>query len=307
MLGSQGLVGSAIKRELQHKGYDNLITPDRKGCDLRDQRETHLLFHVHKSNLNDPIEYVFNCAAHSGGIMEAIEKPAPMLYDNLMIQTNVIETAERFKVKKLLNFASSCIYPVNGSQPYKEEQIGEGKTDENWSYAVAKIAGVELCRAYHKQYGANFMTVVPCNVYGINDNFGENGHVIPSLIRKVHANDKPEIWGCGLARREFLYSDDLAKACVHLMELCDYENLCDGVINIGSGEEITVWELGKVIGKAMNLNSNTDWLLDMTKPDGVESKLMDSTRIRELGWKPEVSLKEGITTVYEWYKENHCR
>lgn len=289
-------------RELQRRGYDNLILPRQKEYDLRDQRKAHLLFHVHKVKLDAPIEYVFNCAAHSGGILEAIEKPAEMLYDNLMIQTNVIETAERMGVKKLLNFASSCIYPVTGKQPYREEQIGEGKTDENWSYAVAKIAGIEMCRTYYRQYGCNFMTVVPCNVYGINDNFGENGHVIPSLIRK-QIEGNADLWGEGKAYREFLFSDDLAKACVLVMEKYNYDDLVDGVINIGSSDEIQIMALWYMINSSTKLGGMP--IGDYKRPFGVPSKLMDSTRIRELGWKPEVSLEEGIKQVYSWYKENY--
>jgi len=283
-------------RELRRKGYTNLIG---YRVDLTQRRQTYELF------IKEHPEYVFNCAAHAGGIMEAINKPAEMLLDNLLIQANLTECCKEFNVKKFLNIGSSCIYPVDGEQPYREEQLGTGKTDENWSYAVAKLAGIELCRAYHKQYGCNFMTVIPCNLYGPNDNFGDNGHVIPMLIRKFHeanGNDVT-IWGDGEARREFLYVDDFAKCAVWLMEIWDYSDLYDGSVNIGSGKEIPIWKLAQMICQ------ETKWKFGQTiyesgTPSGVPSKLMDSTIIRHLGWKPKTSLAEGISKVYEWYKEN---
>lgn len=244
--------------------------------------------------------------------MEAITKPGDMLMDNLLIQANLTEMCKEFGVRKFLNVGSSCIYPVDGEQPYKEEQLGMGKTDENWSYAVAKLAGIEMCRAYHKQYGCNFMTVIPCNMYGINDNFGENGHVIPMLIRKVaEYNGEPiEVWGDGKALREFLYSDDFAEAAVILMEKYDYSDLYDGVINIGYGTQIPISTLFKFIVGYI-ANKEVDFYYTKNKPSGVMSKLLDSSRWKELSreyddesWKPKISIGEGIVKVYEWFKNS---
>ena len=246
-------------------------------------------------------KYVFLAAAHAGGIKEAIEKPVEMLSDNLLIQTNLINACHEYGVKKLINLGSSCLYPVDGKQPYKEEQLGTGKTDENWSYAVAKLAGVELCRAYHRQYGDNFMTVMPCNLYGINDKFGENAHVIPSLIEKCHKNDEVIMWGKPETRREFLFSDDLAKACVMLMEDHNYDDLFDGVINVGSGIETTIQKLCLKITQVVQ--KEVIFYFKGKEPCGVPSKLMDSSRMRALGWEPTTSLEDGLKEVYRWYIE----
>ena len=262
-------------------------------------------------------EYVFNCAAHAGGIMEAITKPAEMLIDNLFIQAHLTEACKEFGVKKFLNIGSSCIYPVDGEQPYREEQLGTGRTDENWSYAVAKLAGIEMCRAYHKQYGCNFMSVIPSNLYGINDNFGDNGHVIPMLIRKFHENKQPiEIWGDGKALREFLYVDDFAEVAVTLMEKYGYFDLVDGVINVGSGKNIPIDSLVGMVGKII-LNNDYEYFYTTNKPSGVASKLMDNSELKELlqevdafdwctepKWEPKWSLERGITETYEWYKNS---
>lgn len=289
--GHNGMVGSAIARELERKGYTNIIT---NTLDLRHQDNTRWYIDTMCP------EYVFNCAAHAGGILEAINHPAEMLIDNIRIQNNVIEACHKYKVKKLLNLGSSCVYPVNGEQPYKEEQLGEGKTDENWSYAVAKLAGIELCRAYHRQYGCNFITAIPCNLYGPNDNFGENGHVIPSLIRKFHeANGEPVgVWGDGTARREFLYVDDFAEAAVMLMEKYDYEDLHDGVINIGAPAEV---EIETVVTLISAMSGCKDWEYRQDKPNGIPSKRMDSSRIHKLGWYPKTLLADGIKKTYDWY------
>ena len=233
--------------------------------------------------------------------MEAITKPADMLIDNLYIQANLTDACKDFGVKKFLNIGSSCIYPVDGEQPYKEEQLGTGKTDENWSYAVAKLAGIEMCRSYYRQYQCNFMSVIPCNLYGINDNFGDNGHVIPMLIRKQHEGDA-NLWGEGMAFREFLYSDDFAECAVMLMEKYNYDDLYDGVINVGSFNEIPIMALWHIIAKITKIDGGP--IGDYKKPFGVRTKLMDSSRIRRLGWKPKTSLERGITETYEWYKNS---
>jgi len=292
--GHSGLVGSAVFRELKRKGYTNIAG---YRVNLTNRWATYTLFE------KELPEYVFNCAAHAGGIMEAINKPAEMLIDNLYIQANLTEACKDFRVKKLLNIGSSCIYPVDGEQPYREEQLGTGKTDENWSYAIAKLAGIELCRAYHKQYGCNFMTAIPCNMYGPNDNFGDNGHVIPMLIRKFHEADKPvDMWGDGNARREFLYSDDFAECAVMLMEKYNYDDLCDGVINVGTDSEYPIAFVTFVISRIVNMGVR--FVEDKTKPSGVKSKLMDSSRIRKLGWEPKTPLYEGVKKTYEWYKNS---
>jgi len=298
--GHKGLAGSAIVRELKRKGYENIIYETHWDLDLTETPHVKLFFEEEKP------EYIFNCAAHAGGIKEAIDKPAEMLIDNLRIQNNIVEYCKENGVKKLLNLGSSCIYPVNAPQPYKEEQLGTGRTDENWSYAIAKLAGIELCRAYHKQYGCNFITAIPCNLYGINDNFDlDKAHVIPALIRKIHEADfECEVWGNGEVNREFLYVDDFAKAAVMLMENYNYEDLYDGVINIGNGNETIIYELAGIIRNIINPLAHLTIYFNELNPSGVKSKLLNSTRIKALGWQPKTSLEEGIKKTYEWYKEN---
>ncbi len=291
---------SSIYRELKRKGYRHIITRGHDDLELRYADEVFGFF------INSKPEYVFLAAAHAGGVQESISKPAELLVDNILIATNVITACHKYGVKKLINMASSCVYPVDGKQPYTESQIGEGKTDENWSYAIAKIAAIELCRAYYRQYGCNFMTVVPCNLYGINDKFGENSHVIPALIRKFHESEgSVEVWGDGQARREFLYSDDMAKACVMLMENFNYEDLHDGIVNVGTGKDIIIADLFDIILYGVAWRT-VYGLYNKSKPSGVKSKLMDVSLITKLGWQPEVGLKEGIARVYEWYKETHA-
>jgi GDP-L-fucose synthase len=290
--GHSGLVGSAIVRELQRKGYTNVVG---YRVDLTNRMPTWELFS------KELPEYVFNAAAHAGGIMEAITKPAEMLIDNLFIQAHLTEACKEFGVKKFLNIGSSCIYPVDGEQPYVEEQLGEGRTDENWSYAVAKLAGIELCRAYHRQYGCNFMTAIPCNMYGPNDNFSDNGHVIPMLIRK-QCEGNADLWGEGMARREFLYVDDFAECAVMMMEKYNYEDLYDGAINVGKGRDVRIMDLWEIIASITGICGGP--VGNYEKPFGVSRKLMDSSRIRALGWEPKTSLDRGIRETYEWYKNS---
>lgn len=298
--GHTGLAGSSIMRELQRKGYNNIVTKTHAQLDLTINWDTKNFF----AGTYPKPEYVFLCAARVGGVLESITKPVDLLVDNIRIQTNVITACHQFGVKKLLNLGSSCIYPVDGEQPYKEEQLGHGRTDENWSYAVAKIASIELCRAYHRQYGCNFLSVIPCNIYGPGDNFDLNkAHVIPALIRKFHEDEQPiTIWGDGLPLREFLYIDDFAEASVMLMEKYDYNDLCEGVINIGSGYDIDIHQLALMIQD--NVKQKV-FIFDDTKPSGVPSKLMDSTRINKLGWKPKASLEDGIEQTYGWWLGNN--
>lgn len=296
--GHSGLAGSAILRNLQNKGYDNLILKTHQEVDLISAPMVDWLFSSYQP------EYVFLAAARVGGVLESITHPTELLSDNLLIQTNVINACHTYKVKKLLFLGSSCIYPIDGPQPYKEEQLGDGKTDENWSYAIAKLAGIELCRSYHRQYGSDFITAIPCNLYGPGDNFDlEKSHVIPALIRKCHENPYLEIWGEGFPRREFLYVDDFADACVMLMEKYSYEDI-DGVVNLGTGEDIPVRQLARMIRDIVSRCKEI--YFDFDKPSGVTSKLMDISRIEKLGWTAKISLDEGIRNTFEWYKENLC-
>ncbi len=299
--GHSGLVGSAVVRELERKGYGYEEIMTGSGYDLTSQYETARLLE------DRGVEYVFNCAAHAGGIKEAIDKPGEMLVDNLLIQTNLLRFSQMLGFKKFLNLASSCIYPVNGKQPYTEDQIGDGKTDENWSYAIAKIAGIELCKAYHKQYGSDFITAIPCNMYGPNDNFHpEKSHVIPALIRKFHEAtvnklSLVEVWGDGTARREFLYVDDFAQAAVMLMENFNYDDI-NGCINVGLGLDMPISDVVQAIIDITGYKGRTSYNRD--RPNGVPSKLMDSFRIRKLGWSPSTPLKVGLQKTYEWYLRN---
>ncbi|MHC4070321.1 MAG: NAD-dependent epimerase/dehydratase family protein [Planctomycetota bacterium] len=303
--GASGLVGSAIVRELRRKGYER-INRTRINLARRGSTESHFRRHFP--------EYVFNAAAHAGGIKEAIAYPAEMLYDNAMIQACTINACFKFKVKKLINLSSSCVYPVSATQPYVEESLGDGKTDENWSYAIAKLAGTELCRAYHKQYGCNFMTVIPCNMYGYNDNFDlEKAHVIPALIRKFHESDTVEVWGHGpnatrvhhrngggyyTPHREFLWVDDFAEAVVMLMENHDYDDLYNGVINIGSGHEI---QISQLVEHLKHVIGDRKIVWNGEKPQGVKSKLLDSSRLKALGWSPKTPIVNGLKKLNEWY------
>ena len=297
--GHEGLVGSAIFRELKKNGYSNIITQTREGLDLTRQEEVENFFQKEKP------EYVFLAAAKVGGILANDRYSADFIRDNLMIETNVIYSAYKNSVKKLLFLGSSCIYPKLALQPLKEEYFLTGDLEPtNKAYAVAKIAGIVMCQSYNKQYGTNFISVMPTNLYGENDNFDlESSHVIPAMIRKFNdakRNNAREVmlWGTGSPKREFLYVDDLANACVFLMNNYDSGD----IINIGMGKDISILELAKMVKEIVGYEGSIVW--DSSKPDGTPRKLLDISKIKSLGWSPKVSLADGIKKTYVWYKNN---
>jgi GDP-L-fucose synthase len=290
------MVGSAILRALERKGFKNLVFAASSELDLKDTEKVNRFFGKEQP------EYVFLAAAKVGGIYANDRYPADFLYDNLMIQNNVIHAAYENKVSKLLFLGSSCIYPKLAPQPIKEESLLSGYLEStNEAYAIAKIAGIKLCQAYHRQHGCRFISVMPTNMYGYGDNYHlQNSHVLPALLRRFHeakADNKPEvaIWGSGKPLREFMFSDDLAEACVFLME--KYED--PQLINVGTGEEVSILELAKVIAEIVGYEGKISF--DSTKPDGTPRKLMDSSRLHALGYKHKVSLREGIKLTYEDY------
>jgi len=298
--GNTGLVGSAIIRMLKSKGYTNILSTPHSNWDLRNQEDVNRFFRI-----NEP-DYVFLAAAKVGGIGANSEQPADFIYDNLMIQTNIIDAAYRNGVKKLLFLGSSCIYPKLPEIPITEDQLLTSPLEpSNDAYAIAKIAGVKMCQAYRKQYGFNAIALMPTNLYGPNDSFDINsGHVLPSLIAKFHGSlDKSEhwivnLWGDGSPKREFLHVDDLAEAAYTCMEKYD-----DGeIINVGTGEDVTIEELSETISSVVGYKNNVKWMTD--KPNGTPRKVLNVDRIKSLGWEPKISLKEGIESTYEWYKEN---
>lgn len=300
--GHKGLVGSAVKRKLEEKGYINLLCRTHEELDLGRQQAVEDFFALEKP------AYVFLAAAKVGGIQANFSYPAEFIYDNLAIEMNVISSAYKFGVKKLLFLGSSCIYPKFAPQPLKEECLLTGELEPtNEAYALAKIAGVKLCEYYNKQYGTNYISVMPTNLYGPHDNFDLNtSHVLPALIRKFHEaklNNKSsvEIWGTGTPRREFLYVDDLADACVFLMENCDWYNI-GNCINIGTGEDLSVEELAGVVKKIVGFKG--EFVFNPEKPDGTPRKLLDVNRINDLGWEARTPLETGIRYTYEWYKNN---
>jgi GDP-L-fucose synthase len=295
--GHTGMVGSAIVRELRKQGYTNIITRTHKELDLCRQSEVEAFF------ANEKPEYVFIAAAKVGGIRENIECPADLLYINLIINANIMKAAHTTGVKKLIVLGSSCIYPVDIGQPMTEKDFLSGKPEPtNEGYAIGKIAAIELCKMYKRQYKDPFISCMPTNIYGENDNFDLNAsHVIPAMIRKFHeakANKLEEIilWG---TLREFLYVDDLAAACVFLMN--NYED--EEHINIGTGEEISIMDLAHVIKDIVGYTGTL--YFDNTKPDGSLRKLLDSKKIHELGWKHKTNLLEGITASYKWFLEKY--
>ena len=298
--GHRGLVGSAIVRNLEAKGYKNIICRTHKELDLTNQEAVRTFFEEEKP------EYVFLAAAKVGGIHANNTYPADFIYDNLMIQNNVIKAAHDFEVKKLLFLGSTCIYPKMAPQPIKEEYLLTGALEEtNEAYAVAKIAGLEMCKFFKRQYGDNFISCMPTNLYGPNDNFDlKNSHVLPALIRKFHEakvnnSEVVEVWGTGTPLREFLYVDDMADACVFLME--NYEG--EQHLNIGTGEEVSIRELAETIKKVVGFEGELVFNTDM--PDGTPRKLTTVDKLHGLGWKHKVSLNEGIKLAYNWFLENY--
>lgn len=296
LAGHTGLVGSAILRELEKQGYTNLITCTRKELDLENYEKVSTFFQKEKP------EFVILAAAKAGGILANNSYPAEFIYNNLQIQTNVIHNSFLNKIKKLLFLGSSCIYPKNCNQPIKEEYLLTNELEPtNEPYAIAKIAGIKMCQSYNKQYGTKFISVMPTNVYGINDNFHpENSHVIPGLIHKIHTAKTSSakevvIWGTGKPLREFIYSDDLASACIFLMN--NYTS--NEIINIGSGKDLSIKELAEIVCSVVGFKGSIKY--DSSKPDGTQRKLLDSTKLKKLGWETKTELVSGIKKTYEWY------
>jgi GDP-L-fucose synthase len=305
--GHKGLVGSAICRKLKDLGYKNIITQDRSECDLTNQNQVFEFFRVNKP------EYVFLAAAKVGGILANNKYPADFIYQNLLIQTNVIEASYKFEVNRLLFLGSSCIYPKSCPQPIKEEYLLTGPLEPtNRPYAIAKIAGIEQCWAYNRQYGTKFIAAMPTNVFGPNDNYNlETSHVLPALLKKVidaKNNNSPHItaWGTGTPKREFIYSDDLADACVFILNLEDkiYNSLLSEksapLINVGTGEDISIKDLLDLIKNIAGYNGETIW--DKAKPNGTCRKVLDVSKLNNLGWKPQVSFKHGVEMTLGSFK-----
>ncbi len=323
--GHTGLIGSAILRRLLRAGYKNLILQTRSELDLTDQKKTEVFFKRERP------EYVFQAAAKVGGIFANNTYPADFIYQNIMIQTNIVQMSYKYGVKKLLLLGSSCIYPKYCKQPIKESTLLTGSIEPtNEPYAIAKIAGIKLCQSYNRQFGTNFISVIPANVYGINDHFDEGGHVVAGLIKKFHEakvamqqekrqikveEEKkglaksgslplPEpvlspvvIWGTGKPRREFLYVDDVADACIFLIN--KYSG--NEIINVGGGTDISIAGLARLIKKVVGFQGKV--IFDDSKPDGMPRRLLDSKRIFSLGWLPKTGLEEGLGITYKWYKD----
>lgn len=292
--GHRGMVGSAILRRLTNLGYENIIFRTSSELDLRNQAAVEVFFNQEKP------EYVFLAAAKVGGIMANNTYRADFLYENLMIQSNVIHQAYKNGVKKLMFLGSSCIYPKLAPQPLKEECLLTGTLEPtNEPYAIAKIAGIKMCDAYRSQYGCNFVSVMPTNLYGPNDNYDlNNSHVLPAMLRKFHEakeGNAPsvQLWGTGTPLREFLHADDMADACVHLMDTFNEE----GLVNIGVGEDISIKDLALLIKKVVGYEGEINW--DASKPNGTPRKLMDVSKLKGLGWQAKIGLEEGIKSVYQ--------
>lgn len=299
--GHRGLVGSAIVRNLQAKGFQNIVTRTHKELDLTNQEAVHSFFEEEKP------DYVFLAAAKVGGIHANQTVPADFIYENMQIQNNVIKSAHDCKTEKLLFLGSTCIYPKMAPQPIKEEYLLSGYLETtNEAYAIAKISGLEMCKFFKQQYGDNFISCMPTNLYGPNDNFDLNSsHVLPALIRKFHdakesGAAEAEIWGSGRPLREFLHVDDMADACVFLMENYNDEQH----VNIGTGEEISIGDLAKLAAEVIGFSG--ELVYNSAMPDGTPRKLTDVTKLHNLGWKHKIDLKEGIRTSYEWFLNNQA-
>jgi GDP-L-fucose synthase len=298
--GHRGMVGSALIRRLEAEGFANLLVRDRSKLDLRDDVAVAKFFAEQKPAV------VILAAAKVGGIKANNDFPVEFILENLRIQNNVIRSAYENGVRKLLFLGSSCIYPKFAPQPIPETALLSGPLEPtNESYAIAKIAGIKLCQAYTREYGANFISVMPTNLYGPNDNFDlETSHVLAALLRKAHEaktrkDRKLTVWGSGKPRREFLHVDDLASACLLLLEKYDSSE----IINVGWGEDISICELAELICDIVGFDGDLTW--DATKPDGAPRKLLDVTKLRTLGWKPSIPLRDGIARTYEWYRANY--
>ena len=302
--GHKGMVGSAILRKLESKGFSNFILKTSNELDLRDQREVSKFFKSAQP------EYVIISAAKVGGILANNSYRGEFIYDNLMIQTNIIHSSHLFGVKKLLFLGSSCIYPKLSTQPMKEEYLLTGELEyTNEPYAISKISGIKMCESYYKQYKDNFISVMPTNLYGTNDNFDlESSHVLPALIRKFHEAKRDnrksvEVWGTGSPKREFLHVDDLADACIFIFKAIEaatlYDNNNISHLNVGCGEDISIKELALKIADIVGFGG--DILYDATKPDGTPRKLLDVTRLKEMGWSPSITLDDGIKSTYDYY------
>jgi len=298
--GANGMVGSAIVRNLESKGYTNIIKGIRQTVDFTDQETTDVFFRLTKP------EYVFVAAAKGGGILGNKNHKAEMIYENLMIQSNIIHFANKWNVKKLLFLGSSCIYPKFCEVPIVESSLLSGHLEPtNDAYAIAKIAGIKMCQSYREQYGLNAISLMPCNLYGPHDNFDlETSHVLPAMIAKFHGaldhskHWEVKLWGDGSAMREFLHADDLAEACYVCMQNYDDSEH----INVGSGNDITIKQLAEMIADIVGYDRDINW--DTTKPNGTLRKVLNVDKIKSLGWQPKIDLRDGIEKTYEWYRQN---
>jgi GDP-L-fucose synthase len=308
--GHRGLMGSALVRRLRAAGYENLVVRSRQELDLTDRQRVQEFFTDEKP------EYVFIAAARVGGILANATRPAEFIFENILIQTNLIHEAHQAAVKRLIFLGSSCIYPKHAPQPLKEEYLLTGDLEEtNRPYAVAKIAGVEMCWAYNRQYGTRFLGAMPTNLFGFGDHYDlQNSHVLPALLRKMHeakitGQKEVVVWGTGKPRREFLFSDDAADACIFLINLPESEfnavvnhDQIRPIVNVGCGEDLTISELGALIAHVVGFSGNL--VFDHSRPDGTPRKLLDVSRLNALGWRPKVSLRQALERTYHHFVEN---